>query len=211
MRTPRLCFLLILAIACDSQEVQVRLAEEAPPVTLSDLRAKYDTTKLSVCSLAPVIVDKNWKTIAAPDEGLLLQVPRDFHLRPVPDSTFVGLEKNLKQVVEGPARSRIGLSRITRGAIGHRWLAGNERGDPADGVLCQIANGPVGSVWTLYAPGAVWTSHDPTGKTAGRFFAIGDLITPTGSRYWAEVGALSAEERDRLVRIVADAGLANGP
>jgi hypothetical protein len=69
---------------------------------------------------------------------------------------------------------------------------------------CRLGGGTAGSVWTLYAP-------DPEASSGplSAYSAMGVLITAAGRRYNVSVRAPSAEARDSIVRMVADA--AQGP
>jgi hypothetical protein len=155
--------------------------------------------ELDHCQLPEVVPAADWISVAGPDEGLPLRLPPGWRARPPGDSAFGQPET----VVEDPAGSRIRVHRVLTGAEGRESL--NRRGIvelPHTGP-CQVGDGPAGSVWTLYPadPGA-------TSGVRARHLALGDLITMGGRRYKISVGASTAEERDRLVRIVAAAAWA---
>lgn len=195
----------ILASACDSPGVLVRRADIPPPATLAALRAYYDTTAMRECDLPAAATNPDWGIIAVPNDGLELQLPPGWRVYATRDSTpLIDAEAELR----GPNDDWIQLARRHTGAVRNQWMARNEEGDPAQGILCQVDAGSAGSIWILYAPDSIWTSPGSPGEvTVKRHVGLGDMITPAGIRYQGGVGATTAAERDRLVRILADAAL----
>jgi hypothetical protein len=192
--------------------IQVRRAPIPPPTTLAALLAIYRglpdaeqlPPELARCQLPSVTPAPEWITLAAPDNGLQLRLPPGWRARP-PGTTAFG---DPEALLEDQAGGRIRAHRVLTGGEGRESL--NAR-DVATGQLaelphtgpCQVGDGPAGSLWTLYPaePGI-------TSGFRSRYFGLGDLVTAGGRRYKVSVSASTAEERDRLVRMVAEAGLA---
>jgi len=192
--------------------IHVRRTQIPPPTTLAALLEIYRglpdaerlPPELARCQLPSVTPAPGWTTFAAPDDGLQLRLPPGWRARPR-GTTALG---DPETVLEDEVGGRIRAHRVLTGGEGRESL---NAGDVATGHLvelphtgpCQVGDGPAGSLWTLYPA-------DP-GVTSGfraRHVGLGDLITAGGRRYKVSVSASTAEERDRLVRIVAQAGLA---
>jgi hypothetical protein len=196
---------VLLAIAtiaaCDSPRIQVRRADLPPVKTFVELKAKYDTTHARTCDFPEVAADPAWPTLGAVDGLAPVQLPLGWRLQPLPDTNTFG---EVEWVLTGPREARIRLSHVTSGAIGARWSARNQRGDPAEGLQCLIEREPAGAIWTLYAPGAVFTMPDSTGRVPPRHSALGDLISAAGERFQVRLGAISGPDRDTLARLVSE-------
>jgi hypothetical protein len=95
------------------------------------------------------------------------------------------------------------MHRVLTGGEGRESLNTRELVELPHTGPCQVGEGPAGSIWTLYPP-----DPDAISGLAARYVALGDLITAGGGRYKVTVGAVTAEERDRLVRIVSAAAQA---
>jgi hypothetical protein len=187
--------------------IRIRRAEIPPPTTIAALLEIYRgfphveplPTELARCQLPDVIPAADWITLAGPDEGLRMRLPPGWRARPPGDSAFGQPET----VLEDQAGNRIRVHRVLTGAEGRESLNTREFVELPHTGPCQVGDGPAGSIWTLYPP-------DP-GVTSGiraRHIALGDLITTGGRRYKVSVSASTAEARDGLVRIVAEAALA---
>lgn len=187
--------------------ILIRRAPIPSPTTLAELLALYRQApqreplpaQLPQCRLPDVSPAADWVTLEGPDDGFRLRLPPGWRARPPGDSSF-GLPA---RGLEDSAGSRIRVIRVV-GGQGRPFLAKLGATGPAGELPhtgpCQVGPGPSGSVWTLYAP--------DSGATAGplaRYNAFGDVITSAGKRYNISVGTSSAEERDRLVRIVSEA------
>jgi len=187
--------------------IQVRRAEIPPPTTLAALLEIYRgmpdgeslPPELARCQLPTVIPTRDWITLAAPDEGLQLRLPPGWRAQPPRTSVFGQPEA----VLEDQAGGRIRARRVLTGGEGRESLNTPDVVELPHTGPCQVGDGPAGAIWTLYPaePGV-------TSGFRARHVALGDLITAGGRRYRASVSALTAEERDRLVRIVTEAGLA---
>jgi len=187
--------------------ILIRRALTPSPTTLAALLALYRQApqreplpaELPQCRLPDVSPAGDWVTLEGPDDGFRLRLPPGWRTRPRSDSGFGGPET----VLEDSAGSRIRVAR-TLGEQGRPFLAKLQTNRPSAELPhtgpCQVGPGPAGSFWTLYAP--------DSGATSGglaRHIALGDVITTAGRRYNVSVGASSAEERDRLVRIASEA------
>lgn len=187
--------------------ILIRRAPIPSPTTLAELLALYRQApqreplpaQLPQCRLPDVSPAGDWVTLEGPDNGFGLRLPPGWRARPPGDSGF-GLPAT---VLEDSAGSRIRVALVV-GGRGRPFLAKLGATGPAGELPhmgpCQVGLGPSGSFWTLYAP----DSGAASGPLA-RYNAFGDVITSAGKRYNVSVGASTAEERDRLVRIVSGA------
>jgi hypothetical protein len=187
--------------------VLIRRDLTGTPTTLAALLALYRNApqreplpaELPQCQLPDVTPTADWGILEGPDDGFRLRLPPGWRARPPGDAGFGEPETML----EDSAGSRIRVTRVLN-AQGRSILAkAAPIGRPAElphAGPCQVGAGPAGSFWTLYPPDPAATS----GPLA-RFNAFGDVITTAGKRYKVSVGASTAQERDRLVRIVSEA------
>jgi hypothetical protein len=106
-------------------------------------------------------------------------------------------------VLRDSVSNRILITRNTRASGLPHLMKSQSYGRPIELPTtgrCRLGVGTAGSVWTLYAP-----DPEATSGPFSTYNAMGDLITAAGNRYDVSVRAASAEVRDRIVRILADA------
>ncbi len=172
-----------------------------PPTTLAALLAIYrDSTPLPPtlprCRLPDVTLGTDSATAAGADGGLRLELPAGWHaLRPRAPSA--GLPET---VLEDSAGSRISIRPVpyrTGRPFFAKRAADESVAELPHAEPCQVADGPAGSIWTLYPP-----DSGAAPRQLAAYNALGDLITPAGKRYGIRLTAPSAERLDRIVRIV---------
>ena len=197
---------LVLAACASTPSAGSGPASTSPlrgaPTTLAAVLAIYrDSTplprELPRCQLAEVTPGKDSVTTGGVNGGLLLQVPPGWRALSPRAPRFGPPET----VLEDSAGSRISI-RPAPYRTGRPFFAKQAAKGPAVELPhsgpCQVGAGPAGSIWTLYPP-------DP-GAPPGRFAAYnatGDLITAAGKRYQILLTAPTAQELDRIVRLVA--------
>lgn len=197
--------LWVILASCEQRaQVLVRRADDLPaPRTLAALRMKHGVDSLPPC-VFPSAAKEELIEIAAPDTGLRLRLPPAWALRRSSETRYDGTPE---AVLDGPSGARIRVSRIISGAIGAHWLTRDQRSTPARGTRCEVAQDSAGSIWTLYAPGAVFVTPDTAGRIISRSSAVGDVITPAGLRYHVTIHADSERYRDELAGVVAASAL----
>jgi hypothetical protein len=163
---------------------------------IATFRESEPSLSLASCVLPEVAPAADWPLLATPDSGFRVRLPPGWQMR-MGDSSF----GEPRTVLENDAGSRIRVARSLHASGRETLNMASSFGRPVElshTGPCQMGTGPSGSVWTFYAP-------DSAAAPLPRYMALGALITAGGRAYRITVGAATAQERDRLVRIAADA------
>lgn len=173
------------------------------PTTLDSLIALFrhfePTLQFPDCSLPDVAPGADWVTLQGPDDGVQVRLPQGWRAAAT-DTTPLG---DPEAVLRDSMSGRILITRVTRASGLPHAMKHQSYGMPTELAhtgRCRLGGGTAGSVWTLYAP-----DPEASGGPLSAYSAMGGLITAGGRRYDVSVRAPSAEARDRIVRMVADA------